>query len=204
MSIISVRDNENNRWKRNAKTKNKTTQKKQKKKQRQNRTRGDRSYNERVRAKWPFCPFRLGFLQLICKTSLIFKLNLELAFSIILKQRQLYESMLQWSDVSKYQTFYPFWYAPTTFSTIANNLVCIQNSLSLNCRMFLIKTLYQFVKDSFVAPSVIIIKSSNILQKDSAYPKTFYLNSFLLSTSTCLWNRSSHNKKSQKNSLYTE
>ena len=29
-----------------------------------------------------------------------------------------------------------------TFSTIANNLVCIQNSLSLNCRVFQIKTRY--------------------------------------------------------------
>ena len=34
MPIISVRDNENNRWKRNAKTKNKTTKKKQKNKDR--------------------------------------------------------------------------------------------------------------------------------------------------------------------------
>ena len=38
------------------------------------------------------CPFKLGLLQLICKTFLIFKLNLELALSIILKQRALYES----------------------------------------------------------------------------------------------------------------
>ena len=36
--------------------------------------------------------FKLGFLQLICKASLIFKSNLELALSIILKQRELYES----------------------------------------------------------------------------------------------------------------
>ena len=36
--------------------------------------------------------FKLGFLQLICKASLIFKSNLELALSIILKQRKLYES----------------------------------------------------------------------------------------------------------------
>ena len=36
--------------------------------------------------------FKLGFLQLICKASLIFKLNIELALSIILKQRELYES----------------------------------------------------------------------------------------------------------------
>ena len=36
--------------------------------------------------------FRLGFLQLICKVSLIFKSNLELAWSFILKQRELYGS----------------------------------------------------------------------------------------------------------------
>ena len=35
---------------------------------------------------------QLGFFQLICKASLIFKSNLELALSIILKQRELYES----------------------------------------------------------------------------------------------------------------
>ena len=32
---------------------------------------------------------KLGFPQLICKASLIFKLNLELALSIILKEREL-------------------------------------------------------------------------------------------------------------------
>ena len=52
---------------------------------------GDGSCNERVTAKW-FCAFKLDFLQLICKASLIFKSNLELALSIILKQRELYES----------------------------------------------------------------------------------------------------------------
>ena len=52
----------------------------------------DRSYSEMVRAKWFCCAFKLGFLQLICKASLIFKSNLELALSIILKQRELYES----------------------------------------------------------------------------------------------------------------
>ena len=36
--------------------------------------------------------FKLGFAQLICKASLIFNLNLELALSIILKERELYES----------------------------------------------------------------------------------------------------------------
>ena len=38
------------------------------------------------------CAFKLGFLQLICKASLTFKSNLELALSIILKQRELYAS----------------------------------------------------------------------------------------------------------------
>ena len=60
------------------------TQKKPKK-QRQKRTRG--SFSERVRAKWFCCAFMLGFLQLIYKASLIFKSNLELASSIILKER---------------------------------------------------------------------------------------------------------------------
>ena len=41
---------------------------------------GDRNYSERARAKWFCCAFKLGFLQL------------ELALSIILKQKELYES----------------------------------------------------------------------------------------------------------------
>ena len=45
-----------------------------------------------TRAKWFCCAFKLGFLKLICKTSLIFNSNLELTLSIILKQRELYES----------------------------------------------------------------------------------------------------------------
>ena len=88
MPIISVRDNENNRWKRNAK-KNKlagTITKNQTKKEKSEAEReGGRSYSERVRAKLFCCVFKLGFLQLICKPSLIFKANTELASSIILK-----------------------------------------------------------------------------------------------------------------------
>ena len=64
----------------------------QKNPQRQKRTRGHRNYTERVGAKWFCCAFKLGFLQLIWKASLIYKSNLELALSIILKQRELYES----------------------------------------------------------------------------------------------------------------
>ena len=54
------------------------------KRKKQNKTKteknkGDGSYNKRVRAK-SFCyAFKVGFLQLIFKTSLIFKSNLELA-----------------------------------------------------------------------------------------------------------------------------
>ena len=77
----------------------------------------DRSYSERVRAKWFCCAFKLGFLQLISKASLIFKSNLELALSIILKQRELYESKhvvmeCKYDGVLKYETSYPFWYVP--------------------------------------------------------------------------------------------
>ena len=56
------------------------------------RSKGNRSYSERVRAEWFCCAFKLGFLQLTCKVSLIFKSALELALSTILKQRELYES----------------------------------------------------------------------------------------------------------------
>ena len=70
MSIVSVRDNENNRWRRNGKTKAKNKNK-----------------NKRF-----CCTFKLGFLQLICKTSLIFKSNLQLALSMILKETELCES----------------------------------------------------------------------------------------------------------------
>ena len=62
----------------------KTTKEKQTKAERSN---GNRSYSERVRAKWFCCAFKLGFLQLTCKPFLIFKSNLELALSIILKHR---------------------------------------------------------------------------------------------------------------------
>ena len=48
----------------------KATKEKQTKAERSN---GNRSSSERVRAKWFCCAFKLGSLQLICKTSLIFK-----------------------------------------------------------------------------------------------------------------------------------
>ena len=47
-------------------------------------SKGNRRYSE---SDYPHlsCAFKLDFLQLICKASLIFKMNLELALSIILK-----------------------------------------------------------------------------------------------------------------------
>ena len=80
MSIFSVRNIENNRRKRNEK-KTKTEKNK-----------GDGGYSERVRAKWFCWAFKLGFLQRICKTFLIFNSNFELALSIILKERELSDS----------------------------------------------------------------------------------------------------------------
>ena len=68
---------------------NATTKEKQTKTE---RSTGNRSYSERVSAKWFCCAFKLGFFQLICQASLVFKSNLELASSVILKQRELYES----------------------------------------------------------------------------------------------------------------
>ena len=70
------------------------------------------------------------------------------------------------------------------FANNCKQLLCIRNSLSLNCQMFLIKAFYQFVKNSFVAPSTSVIK--NIFPKNSVYQKIFYLRSFLLLTSTSL------------------
>ena len=60
----------------------KTTKEKQTKAE---RSKGNKSYTERMRAKWFCCAFKLGFLHLIGKASLIFKANLELALPIILK-----------------------------------------------------------------------------------------------------------------------
>ena len=65
---------------------------KRRKKTKTEKNKGDKSYSERVRAKWFCCAFKLGFLQLICKVSLIFKSNLELVLSIVLKERELYKS----------------------------------------------------------------------------------------------------------------
>ena len=70
----------------------KEKRKKKKQKNKTQKNKGDKSYRERVRTKL-FCgAFKLGLLQFICKASLIFKVNWELALSIILKERELCES----------------------------------------------------------------------------------------------------------------
>ena len=84
------------------------------KKKKTEKNKGDGSYSERVRAKWFCCAFKLGSFQLICKASLSFKLNLELALSIILKERELNESKHVALECTclKVWDFYPFWYFP--------------------------------------------------------------------------------------------
>ena len=64
----------------------------QKKNKDRKEQKGDTSCSKSVRSKWFCCVFKLGFLQLICKASLFFKSNLELALSIILKEKELHES----------------------------------------------------------------------------------------------------------------
>ena len=83
--------------------------KKQQRKKKIKRSKGNRSYGERMRARWFCCAFKLGFFQLICKAPLTFKPNLELALSVILKQRELYESKHVAVECRclKYETCYP-------------------------------------------------------------------------------------------------
>ena len=76
----------------NKKTKQKNNNNKKKTNKDRREQGRERSYSERMRAKWFCCEFKLGFIQKICKDSIISKSNLELALSIILKQRELNES----------------------------------------------------------------------------------------------------------------
>ena len=48
---------------------------------------GDKSYSERLKGKQFWCAFKLEFLKLICKASLLLQPNLKLAWIIILKDR---------------------------------------------------------------------------------------------------------------------
>ena len=92
--------------------KKKCKKQQKKNKQRQKGARG----TEAIVKGWELSGFvvHLSFLQLICKASLIFKSNLELALPIILKQKQLYESKNDAVECRclKIWDCYPFWYAP--------------------------------------------------------------------------------------------
>ena len=92
MPIISVRDNENNRWKKNEK---------QQQQQQQNKTNTERNKGViqaivKVISIWVWVRvwfyYAVRFFQLICKASLIFKSKLEFALAINLKERELCES----------------------------------------------------------------------------------------------------------------
>ena len=53
MPVISDRDNENNRWKRN-------TKKQTNKQIKTEKSKGERSYSQKVRAKWFMCAFKIS------------------------------------------------------------------------------------------------------------------------------------------------
>ena len=125
MPIISIRDNENNIWKRNTTT----TIKKQQTKAEKSKGR-QKQESERVRAKWFCCAFKLGFLQLICKISLIFKSNLELALSFILKQREFYES----KDVAVECRCFKIW---DLLSFLICSSICFSTVLITLCYYFI-------------------------------------------------------------------
>ena len=65
------------------------TQKEKKAKTEKNKE--DKSYSQKVRAKWFCCAFKLGFLQLICKASLI-KVEFRVSFINYFKRKRIYES----------------------------------------------------------------------------------------------------------------
>ena len=60
----------------------------------------------------------------------------------------------------------------TDFLNNCKQLGMYPKSLSLDYQMFQINMLHQFKKDSFVAPSINVIKNFNMFQKNSVYPKT--------------------------------
>ena len=80
-----------------------------------NKNRGDASCSKSVRAKWFCCVFKPGFLQIICKASLVSKSNLGLALPIIFKKRRIIRVRAWCRGVQmfkKYETSYPFCYVP--------------------------------------------------------------------------------------------
>ena len=66
------------------------TQKQKKQQQQQKQSKGAEAIAKVWETNNFFLALKLGFLELICKASLIFKSNLELALSIILNEREFY------------------------------------------------------------------------------------------------------------------
>ena len=70
--------------------------------------------------------------------------------------------------------------------------------------MVLIKTLYQFVKDSIVAQSASVIKNSNIFQNNWVICKLFIYTASTIDFYILTKPITSYNKKSLEKSLYTQ
>ena len=84
------------------------------------------------KSKWFCCAFKLGFVQLICKSSLISKSNLESALSIIFKERELCESKhaaveCRYLKVWDLSSFNPSLKMTAGFANVARTTVCTGN-----------------------------------------------------------------------------
>ena len=77
-------------------------------------------------------------------------------------------------------------------------------SLSLNCRMFPIKMLYQFVKDFFEVPLRSVIKNYNIFQRNQSIRKPFMYTAFYYWLLHAYKTITSYNNKLVQKSLNTQ
>ena len=127
MPIVCFKDNKNNTWKRNAKTKQKK-QLSKKKKKKQNK--GDGSYSERVRDKWLCWAFKFGFLQLICQASPI---NMS-SLSIFSNQYVNPTCNIMWFGLNSRLVGFTWSYIQLTLAPL-NDLTLI----SFLCRNFFVK-----------------------------------------------------------------
>ena len=66
-----------------------TDEKERQKSKDKKRQRSDKSYSEIVRAKWFCCALKLGFVQLICKASLIFQVDFRVSFINYFKRKRI-------------------------------------------------------------------------------------------------------------------
>ena len=66
-----------------------TDEKERQKSKDKKRQRSDKSYSEIVRAKWFCCALKLGFVQLICKASLIFQVDFRVSYINYFKRKRI-------------------------------------------------------------------------------------------------------------------